>query len=106
MAKWLKFYATYTLSTSLMLLHYLVKHKSTKFHSFSGKLCKNSVKTSSYFHQYNNFWETHDKIAGNLCLVLKVCPAPRRPTQALKRRRHWPRYQHPRSTSCQSVPLV
>src|SRR6218665_3179603 len=42
--------------TSLMLLHYLVKHKSTKFYSFSGKLCKNSVRTLSYFHQYNNFW--------------------------------------------------
>ena len=31
---------------------------------------------------------TYDKLTETLCVVLKVCPAPR--TQALKRRRHWP----------------
>src|SRR6218665_2949440 len=35
----------------------------------------------SYFHQFNNFWQIHDKIAETFCLVLEVCPAPR--TQAL-----------------------
>src|SRR6218665_1259473 len=35
----------------------------------------------------NNCWKIHDKIAETLCLVLRVCHAPR--TQALRRRRHW-----------------
>src|SRR6218665_2186436 len=67
--------------TSLTLSHYLVKYKSTKFYSFSGKLGNNSVRTLFYFHQFNNFWQIHDKIAETLCLVLEVCLAPR--TQAL-----------------------
>ena len=36
MAKWLKFYAVSKFFTSLMLSHCLVKHKSTRFYSFSG----------------------------------------------------------------------
>src|SRR6218665_2912856 len=32
MTKWLKLYAMYTFSTSLFSVHYLVKHKSTKFY--------------------------------------------------------------------------
>src|SRR6218665_3719089 len=67
--------------TSLTLSHYLVKYKSTKLYSFSGKLLNNSFRTLFYFHQFNNFWQIHDKIAETLCLVLEVCPAPR--TQAL-----------------------
>jgi len=39
---------------SLILSHYLVKHKSTKFYNFSGKTVKHSVKILSYFHQFNN----------------------------------------------------
>jgi len=42
--------------TSLMLSHYLVKHKSTKLYSLSGKTVKNYVRALSYFHQLNNFW--------------------------------------------------
>src|SRR6218665_133625 len=42
--------------TSLMLSHYLVKHKSTKFYSLSGKLRNNYVITLSYFHHLNNSW--------------------------------------------------
>ena len=38
-------------------------------------------------NEWMNEW-IHDKEAETLCLVLKVCPAPR--TQALRRRRHWP----------------
>src|SRR6218665_917080 len=34
--------------TPLMLSHYLVKHKSTKFYSFEGKTVKNYVRTLSY----------------------------------------------------------
>src|SRR6218665_3293443 len=67
--------------TSLMLSHYLVKHKSTNILQFRRKTVKNSVRTLFYFHQFNNFWQIHDKIAEILCLVLEVCPAPR--TQAL-----------------------
>src|SRR6218665_44836 len=74
--------------TSLMLSHYLVKHKSTKILQFHRKTVKNYVRTLPYFHQFNNFWQIHDKIAETLCVVLKVCPTPR--TQALRRRRHWP----------------
>src|SRR6218665_1905768 len=73
--------------TSRMLSHYLVKHKSTKFYSLSGTTVKDYVRALSYFHQLNNFWWIHDKIAETLCFELKVCPAPR--TQALRRRRHW-----------------
>src|SRR6218665_2666797 len=55
--KWLKLYAIYTFSTSLMSSHYLVKHKSSKFYSFSGKNKKfYPAITLSYFHQFNNFW--------------------------------------------------
>src|SRR6218665_3563510 len=79
--------------TSLMLSHYLVKHKSIKFYRFSGKLGKNSVRALSYLYQFNNFWLIHDKIAETLCLVLKVCPAPRT-RQVLRRRRHWPKCPH------------
>src|SRR6218665_2566195 len=53
---------------------------------FLRKTVKKSVRTLSYFHQFNNFWQIHDKIAETLYLVIKVCPAPR--TQALRRRRH------------------
>jgi len=42
--------------TSLMLSHYLVKHKSTKFYSLSRKTAQNSVGALSYFLQFNNFW--------------------------------------------------
>src|SRR6218665_1749784 len=42
--------------TSLMLSHSLVKPKTTKFYSLSGKTVKNYVRTLSYFHQLNNFW--------------------------------------------------
>src|SRR6218665_1626146 len=67
--------------TSLTLSHCLIKYKSTKFYSFSGKLLNNSVRILFYLNQFNNFWQIHDKIAETLCLVLEVCPAPR--TQAL-----------------------
>jgi len=38
--------------------HYLVKHESTKFYSFSQKKLRknNSVGTSSTFHQFNKQW--------------------------------------------------
>jgi len=41
--------------TSVISSHYLVKHKSTKFDSSSGKTVKFFVRTS-YFHQFINFW--------------------------------------------------
>src|SRR6218665_812840 len=84
MAKWLKLYVMYPFPTSLMLSNYL-KHKSTKLYN---KTMKNYVRTLLHFYQFNDFWQIHDKIAETLCLVLKVCPAPR--TQALRQRCHWP----------------
>src|SRR6218665_2315404 len=86
MAKWLKVYATYTFSTSPHSC-YRTTLLNTKVPNFtvSRENCEKSVRTLSYFHQFNTFWQIHDKIAETLCLVLKVCPAPR--TQALRRRR-------------------
>jgi len=82
MAKWLKIYATYTFFTSP--------------HSCYRTTLLNTKVPNFRVSQEN-------KIAETLCLVLKVCPTPW--TQALRRRRHWPRWQHPRSTG-QRVPLV
>src|SRR6218665_2012057 len=77
MKKWLKFYATYTFSTSphsryrttllnTKVLNFIVSQENCE--TILSELC-------------NNFWQLHDKIAETLCLVLEVCPAPR--TQAL-----------------------
>src|SRR6218665_2575829 len=92
MEKWLKFYATYTFSTSPHSCYRttLLNTKVPTFTASQENSEKNYVRTLSYFHQFNNFWQIHDKIAETLCLVRKVCPAPR--TQALRQRRHWPRY--------------
>src|SRR6218665_1526585 len=102
MAKWLKCYAPYTVSTSPHSCYRttLLNTKVPNFTASQENCEKNYVRTLSYFHQFTNFWQIHDKIAETLCLVLKVCPAtlclvlkvcPAPRTQAVRRRRHWPR---------------
>src|SRR6218665_1042843 len=88
MAKWLKLYVIYPFATSPHSCNCttLLNTKVLNF-TVSKKKLKNYVRTLSYFHQFNNFWQIHDKIAETLCLVIKACPDPR--TQALIRRRHW-----------------
>src|SRR6218665_3675417 len=89
MEKWLKLHIIYSFSTSphSCCRCTLLNTKVLNFTVYKEKM-KNYVRTLSYFHQFNNFWYIHDKIAETLCFVLKVCPAPR--TQALRRERHWP----------------
>src|SRR6218665_1391260 len=86
MEKWLKCYAPYTFSTSPHSCYRstLLNTKVPNLTASQENCEKNYVRTLSYFHQFNNCWQIHDKIAETLCLVLKVCPAPR--TQALIRR--------------------
>jgi len=57
MEKWLKFHATYTFSTSPHSCYRIIL-LNTKVPNFtvSQKKGKESIRTLSYFHQFNNFW--------------------------------------------------
>src|SRR6218665_2298663 len=77
MAKWLKFVAPYTFSTSPHSC-YRTTLLNTKVPNFtaSQENCEKIISDAlSYFHQFNNFWQIHDKIAEIVIVIVNLYSA-------------------------------